>query len=168
MTNMRQMLRVAAVWVTLGIALVGASAARAGLILSSSTLVQGTSVVSEVKYTFEVSGPGRLDVNLADMVWPASLNDLSFTAASSSSVLGQFNGAGQASFDITSGGTLYAYVTGEAGNPADGPAYGLGLFNLSIFFTPAAVPLPSSLGLLLVALLAMALFPLAFRRPALT
>ena len=164
MTDMRHTLSRAAAWLILGVALMGASAARAGLILSSSTLVQGTAVVSEVKYTLNVAGPGRLDVNLADMVWPASLSALSFTAATSSSVLGQFNGAGEASFDITSGGTLYAYVTGEANNPDSGPAYGLGLFNLNIFFTPSAVPLPSSLGLLLASLLGMALFQLRFRR----
>ena len=162
MIDKRYFLRRAVLWLTLAAALLGASAAQAGLIVSSSTLLQGTSVVSEVKYTFNLSGPGRLDVGLTDMVWPASLTGLSFTAATSSSVIGQLDGPGQASFDIANGGTFYAYVTGEATNPTSGPAYGLGLYNLNIFFTPSAVPLPASLGLLLVSLLGMALFQRRF------
>jgi hypothetical protein len=164
MTDTRRIARPAVAWLALGVAVLGASAAQAGLIMSSSTLVQGTSAVSDVKYTFNVSGPGTLDVSLTDMVWPASLNALSFTAATSSSVIGQINGAGQGSFDVTGGGTLYAYVTGEATNPANGPAYGLGLFNLQINFTPSAVPLPASLSLLLASLAGMTLFRLPFRR----
>jgi len=160
---MRQYLPRAAAWLSLAIGLLGASAAQAGVILTSSQLVQGTSAISEFKYTFDVSGPGTLDVSLTDMDWPAALKDLSFTAASASSVIGQIIGPGQASFDITSGGTLYAYVTGEATNPVSGPAYGLGLFDLSISFAPSAVPLPASLGLLLAALLGMALLQPRFR-----
>ncbi len=156
----------AAAWLTLALTLLGASAAQAGLIVSTSQLLQGTSVISEFKYTFDVSGPGTLDVSLTDLDWPANLKDLSFTATSSSSVIGQIIGPGQASFDITGGGTLYAYVTGEASNPVNGPAYGLGLFDLSISFTPSAVPLPASLGLLLAALLGMALLQPRLRAPA--
>ncbi len=147
------------------VTLLGASAAQAGLIVSSSQLLQGTSVISEIKYTFNVSGPGTLDVSLTDMDWPANLQDLSFTAATSSSVIGQIIGPGQASFDIASGGTLYAYVTGEATNSVTGPAYGIGLFNLSISFTPSAVPLPASLALLLAALAGLGLLQLRSRAP---
>jgi hypothetical protein len=164
MIDMPYMLRRAGVWLSLAVTLMAASAAHAGLIVSSSTLLQGTSVISDVKYTFNVSGPGTLNVNLTDMVWPASLNDLSFTAATSSSVIGQINGPGQASFDITGGGTIYAFVTGEATNPTTGPAYGLGLFNLNIDFTPSVVPLPASLGLLLLSLMGLALFQPRLRR----
>ena len=168
MSDTRRILLRATRWLTLGVALLGASAAQAGMIVSSSTLVQGTSAVSDTKYTFNVSGPGTLDVSLTDMVWPASLNDLSFTAATASSVVGQINGPGQASFNVTGAGTFYAYVTGEATNPVNGPAYGLGLFDLQIDFTPSAVPLPTSLGLLLTSLLGMALIQLRIRRrPAL-
>jgi hypothetical protein len=140
-----------------------AHAARADQILSDSHLMTGTSVISDVGYSFNVSGPGTLSISLQDLSWPtSSLTDLSFSANTPSSLLGQFNGAGAASYDITSGGTIYAYVTGEATNPASGPAYGAGLYTLDINFTPSAVPLPASLGLLLVALMGFALVQRGF------
>src|SRR5580693_374263 len=114
-------------------AVLGSYAARADQILSDSHLMTGTSVISDVGYTFNVSGPGTLDISLKDQSWPdSSLTDLSFSASTPTNVLGQFNGAGVASYDITSGGTIYAYVTGEASNPASGPAYGVGLYTLDI------------------------------------
>jgi hypothetical protein len=144
-------------------AVLGSYAARADQILSDSHLMTGTSVISDVGYTFNVSGPGTLDISLKDQSWPdSSLTDLSFSASTPTNVLGQFNGAGVASYDITSGGTIYAYVTGEASNPASGPAYGVGLYTLDINFTPSAVSLPASLGLLLVALMGFALVQRGF------
>jgi hypothetical protein len=138
-------------------ALAGSYAARADQILSASHLVTGTSAISDVGYSFTVSGPGTLDISLQDLSWPtSSLTDLSFSAATPASVIGEFNGAGTGSYKITGAGTIYAYVTGEATDPATGPAYGLGLYTLKIDFTPSAVPLPGTFGLLLVALLGFA------------
>jgi hypothetical protein len=120
-------------------------------------MMTGTSVISDVGYTFMLSGPGTLSVSLKDLSWPtSSLTDLSFTANSATGVLGQFNGAGMASYAITGAGTFYAYVTGEATNPVNGPAYGAGVYTLDINFTPSVVPLPASLGLMLAALLGFA------------
>jgi hypothetical protein len=141
----------------------GSHAARADQIVSDSHMMTGTSVISDVGYTFNVSGPGTLNVSLKDLSWPtSSLTDLSFSASTPTNVLGQFDGAGLASYDITSGGTIYAYVTGEATNPASGPDYGVGLYTLDINFTPSAVRLPASLGLLLVALMGFALVQRGF------
>jgi hypothetical protein len=138
-------------------------AVRADQILSDSHMMTGTSVISDVGYAFKVSGPGTLSISLKDLAWPtSSLTDLSFSANTSTNVLGQFNGAGMASYDITSGGTIYAYVTGEATDPASGPAYGVGLYTLDINFTPSAVSLPASLGLMLVALMGFALVQRGF------
>jgi hypothetical protein len=144
--------------------LLGSAAAQAGQIFSSSQLIEGTSVISSVSYTFNVSGPGVLTVDLDDLAWPTGLTDLTFTATTASQVIGQLNGAGQESFDLTSGGTIYAYVTGEATNPATGPAYGVGLYTLSVGFTPSSVSLPASLALLLAGLLALALMQLRHRQ----
>jgi hypothetical protein len=150
-------MRQAAAALVLIATLAGSYAARAGQILSDSHMLTGTSVISDVGYIFSVSGPGTLDISLEDLSWPtSSLSDLSFSANTSKNVIGQFNGAGMASYDITGASTIYAYVTGEATNPATGPAYGVGLYTLKIDFTPSAVPLPASFGLLLAALLAFA------------
>jgi hypothetical protein len=155
--------RQAAAFAVLIATVLGSYAARADQILSDSHMMTGTSVISDVGYKFTVAGPGVLDVSLKDLSWPtSSLTDLSFSANTPTNLLGQFNGAGAASYDITSGGTIYAYVTGEATNPASGPAYGAGLYTLDISFTPSAVPLPASLGLLLVALMGFALVQRGF------
>ncbi|HEV2700083.1 MAG TPA: hypothetical protein VGV09_00510, partial [Steroidobacteraceae bacterium] len=135
------------------VAPLAASAAHATQIFTDSHLIEGTSVVSSVGYTFNVSGPGVLTVNLDDLVWPTGLSDLTFTATTSSNVIGQLTGAGQASFNLLAGGTIYAYVTGEATNAKSGPAYGVGLYTLMVGFTPAPVPLPATVELLLAALL---------------
>jgi hypothetical protein len=164
MNDCRNPLRRISAALALAAALLGTSAAQAGQIFSASQLIEGTSVISSVSYTFNVSGPGVLTVDLDDLTWPTQLSDLTFTATSSSSVIGQLNGAGQASFDLTSGGTIYAYVTGEATNPTSGPAYGVGLYSLAVGFTPAPVPLPASVALLLAALLGLGLLQLRFRQ----
>jgi len=149
----------------LGAVLLAGSAAQAGEIFSSSELIQGTSVVSSIAYTFSVSGPGVLTVDLADMAWPSKLSDLTFTATTPLSLIGEFSGSGVESFNVTAGGTIYAYVTGEATNPASGPGYGVGLFTLSVDFTPTApVPLPATLSLLLATLLGLALLQLRTHR----
>jgi hypothetical protein len=164
MNDSRSTLRRIAATLALVVAMLGTAAAHADQIFSDSHLIQGASVISSVSYSFNVSGPGVLTIDLDDLTWPTKLTDLSFTATTSSKVIGQLNGAGQESFDLTSGGTLYAYVTGEATNPTTGPAYGVGLYTLAVSFTPAAVPLPASLVLLLAALLGLLLLQLRFRQ----
>jgi hypothetical protein len=145
-------------------ALLGSYAAHAGQILSDTATFEGTSAISESKYTIALSGPGMLSVDLTDEDWPnSSLADLSVALTTATGVIGQITGAGQQSFNIVSGGTFYAYVTGEATNPASGPDYGLGMYNLTIGFTPSTVRLPASLGLLLAGLLGFALLQVRFR-----
>ena len=160
MTKFGHYVRQAAASLVLIGAVLGSYAARADQILSDSHMLTGTSVISDVGYTFTLSGPGTLSVNLKDLSWPtSSLTDLSFSAfnvGNPMTLIGQFDGAGTASYNITGGGTIFAYVTGEATNAGTGPAYGVGLFTLDINFMPA-VPLPPSLGLLLMALAGFAL-----------
>lgn len=147
---------------TLAAALLATGAAQADQIFSSSQLIQGTSVITSVNYQFAVAGPGVLSVDLADLTWPTSLSDLSFTLSTASTVIGQFSGAGTQTFDVPASGTLYAYVTGEATDPAAGPDYGVGLYTLNVGFTP--VPLPAALSLLFSALLGLGLLQLRFRK----
>lgn len=159
MSKLGHHVRQAAASLILMAAVLGSNAARADQVFSDSHMLTGTSVISDVGYKFSLSGPGTLSVSLKDLSWPtSSLTDLSFSAFSGGSamnLLGQFDGAGTANYDITGAGTFYAYVTGEATNPINGPAYGVGLYTLDVNFTPA-VPLPASLGLLLAALAAFA------------
>jgi hypothetical protein len=161
MSKIRNPLR-RAVALTLTAALLGTSVAQADQIFSTSQLIEGTSVISSVNYQFNVSGPGTLSIDLQDLTWPTSLSDLSFTLSTASTVIGQFSGAGTQTFNIASGGTLYAYVTGEASNPSVGPDYGVGLYTLSAGFTP--VPLPAALSLMLSALLGAGLLHLRFSK----
>jgi hypothetical protein len=152
----------AALSIALVLGAVAASPAQASQIFAGSQLIEGTSVVSSVSYSFNVSGPGVLTVNLEDMQWPTSLSDLTFTATTPSSVIGLMDGAGQASFNVTGGGTIYAYVTGEATAPTTGMDYGIGLYSINVGFTP--VSLPPSVLLLLAALLGLGLLNLGFRK----
>ncbi|HTY92743.1 MAG TPA: hypothetical protein VMC02_02570 [Steroidobacteraceae bacterium] len=170
MTESRQRQRGAAAW--LGIAVVAAwlpFSARADQIFSDTDQISGTTVIRTVQYTFSVSGPGALVVALTDDIvpgtaWQAPLADFGVTITNASSLIGQITGAGQATFDVASAGTLYAYVTGEATNLPTGPAYGVGLYNLTVSFTPLPVPLPASPGLLLAALPVVGLLQLRRRR----
>lgn len=161
MTDIRKLLRLAAPMMVLAAVIGGSRSASADVIFSDSHMIQGTGVISSVSYQFDVSSAGLLSVDLEDMSWPADLADLSFSLVTSGSVIGQFTGAGQQTFDITRGETLYAYVTGEATNPSNGLAYGVGLYTLSVSFTP--VPLPLSVDLLLVGLLSLGLLHLRHR-----
>ena len=160
MTETRKPLRCTAAALLLTAAVSGMSAAHADQIFSDSHLIQGTSVISSVAYQFSVSGPGVLTVDLQDQVWPASLSGLSFSLVTAGSTLGQFNGAGSKTFDIGAGGTLYAYVSGEATNPVGGLAYNLGLYSLDVTFAPTAVPLPAATALLLASLLGFGMLQL--------
>jgi hypothetical protein len=157
MTRFGHYVRQAAASLVLLAAVAGSYAARADQILSDSHMLTGTSVISDERYIFTLSGPGTLNVSLKELSWPtSSLTDLSFSANSATGVLGNFDGAGMASYAIAGAGTFYAYVTGEATNPVGSPAYGAGVYTLKIDFTPSVVPLPASLGLLLAALLGFA------------
>lgn len=164
MNERRNMLRSIAAAAALVASALATSAAHASQIFTDSHLIQGTGVVSSVSYSFSVSGPGVLTIDLDDLDWTAGLTDLTFTATTSSNVIGQLTGAGKASFNLTAGGTIYAYVTGEATNPSTGPAYGVGLYTLAVGFTPAPVPLPASVEMLLAALLGVGLLHLRFRQ----
>ena len=98
MSKFGHYLRQAAASVALIATVLGSHAVSAGQILSDSHLMTGTSVISDVGYTFQVSGPGTLSVSLKDLSWPtSSLTDLSFSASTPTNVLErvQWRGHGQ-------------------------------------------------------------------------
>jgi hypothetical protein len=142
------------------VALTMSGHAQAGsqVLVSQTSLVTGTqSSVQE----FTVTTPGTLSVNLQNLDWPDPLSSLNFTATTGNSVLADFSVQASDPFTMTLGpGTYFANTTGTAGGPLD-----LGLYSLSISFTPNAVPLPPSGRLLLGGLaLGMALLFVQQRR----
>jgi hypothetical protein len=133
-------------------ALHSTSACAGNQVLADTTLVSGSS--SDV-FSFQASGPGVATVQLTNVAWPQTLSSLSFLATSSGAVLSQWSDPPASgtttetlSFLIPTSGTYYADVMASAGGPLD-----LGVYSLSISFTPNAVPLPPSGRLLLGCLL---------------
>lgn len=115
-------------------------------LLADTTLVSGS---QSAVFSFNISGPGTVSVQLTNLDWPQALSSLSFMAGTASQVLSSWSGPGSAqslSFQVATGGSYFADVMAAAGGPLD-----LGAYSLSIAFTPAApVPLPPSGALLLV------------------
>jgi hypothetical protein len=136
----------------------GAADAAADMVLvSDTTLVSGN---QSYVFTFNAPGPGTVTANLSNLAWPQQLGALSFDATTSNQVLSAWNDPGNqsASFQVANGTTYFAHITAAAQGPLD-----LGLYSLSLTFTPngSPVPLPASGWLLLGALLMAA--PLAWK-----
>lgn len=112
-------------------------------------------------YQLQVTTPGTMTVQLADLNWQGRLSDLTFSLSNADGLLGEMRG-GRVSpnsaspgavlsssvqmFEVTSPGTYYAYLSATATGP-----YGLGLFSLNATLAPA-VPLPAAIWLLLAGL----------------
>jgi len=135
----------------------GAGSARAEMVLlSSTTLVSGTESAS---FSFDAPGPGTVEAQVANLDWPQPLTSLNFLATTGNQVLSSWSNQSslggpnwQTLYFQVRPGTYFADVLASAGGPLD-----LGLWSLSLTFTPAAVPLPSSLALLLAGLVGFAL-----------
>src|SRR5215472_4460346 len=142
------------IWVPLMLwgALQSTSAHAGSQVLADTTLVSGSS--SNV-FSFQASGPGVATVQLTNIAWPQNLTSLSFLATTPGEVLSQWSDPPVSgtttqtlSFAVPNSGTYFADVMATAGGPLD-----LGVYSLSISFTPNAVPLPPSGLLLLTGLL---------------
>ncbi len=101
--------------------------------------------------SFSVNGPGTLTVTLSDIAWPQPLSSLSFVVGNSQGLLGPEMGAGTQSFQIASAGNIYAQWFGTSQTSSDPGVYGI-----KIQFSPTAVPLPTSIALLLSGLALLA------------
>jgi hypothetical protein len=127
-----------------------AAQVHASTLLTDTTLVTGSQ--SSV-FSFDAPGPGTVTVELSDINWPQPLSSLNFLASSGDAVLSSWSTSGSATqyFQIAAGGPFFADVTATAGGSLD-----VGVYSLTLLFTPAApVPLPSAAALLLAACLVL-------------
>ena len=166
----RRWIRAAAlVGLLLGVAHASISSADS-VLLSDSNLVSGSE--SSV-FSFQAPGPGTVSVQITNVAWPQTLNSLSFMAATASQVLSSWSMSGAAPttstsqtlyFQVAKGGSYFADVAATAGGPLE-----LGVYSLSLTFTPATspVPLPGAAWLLIAGLATLlAVFHLTRQRPA--
>jgi hypothetical protein len=141
------------------------TAARADMVLlSDTTLVTGQRASV---YSFNTPAAGTVTVQLTNLAWPQALSNLSFMATTPTQVLSSWSAPSSPpgpttetmTFQVTGSGAYYADVMATAGGPLH-----LGLYSLSLSFAPpgSPVPLPSSGGLLVGAL--VVLFGLLWRR----
>jgi hypothetical protein len=136
-------------------------------VIGAGVLAVGSAGASEVLYegagwirgqqsgmeSFNVTGPGTLTVELTNVAWPMLLGSLNATISSPQfGLLGPEMGAGTQSFQVAAGGEIFAQWFGNAQGPMDS-----GVYTMKIEFTPsvAAVPLPTSIALLISGLAMM-------------
>lgn len=114
-----------------------------GFILGNQTFVD----------SFNLASPGTLTVTLTNVAWPEALASLNLALSSASGAMGPEMGPGTSTFDIKAGGNVFAQWFGTAQGPL-----GAGVFSMKIEFQPAntAVPLPTSIALLLSGLALLA------------
>jgi len=139
--------------------LLAATSAQADTVMAKSGLITGTEALD---FSFQVPGPGTIDLLLSDLDWPTPLSGLDISATSPTAVFGSMTRSGDLSFKVSTAGTYYAHLIGEAQGSLD-----IGAYSLKVSYT-SAVPLPASLwmllgglGLLGVALRHRAALPLA-------
>ena len=113
------------------------------MLLSNTTMVTGTqsSVMS-----FSAPGDGYITATLQNLPWQKSLDALSFQATSGADVLSSWSGKDATkteTFQVTAG-NYFAHIVATTADEFD-----VGLYSLSLTFTPNAVPLPASSLLLL-------------------
>jgi len=118
------------------------SAGAAEVMYDGAGFIRGQQAGME---SFNVSGPGTLTVQLTNVAWPVALGSLNAVISSASGLLGPEMGEGTHSYQLMTGGEIFAQWFGTAQGPLDA-----GVYALKIEFTPnsLAVPLPTSIGLL--------------------
>jgi len=127
-----------------GLAALGAvaPAGASEIIYAGSGFIRGQQSGME---SFNISGPGTLTVELANVPWPEQLASLNLTVSSASGLQGTEMGPGTESFQLTAG-TFYAQWFATAQGPLN-----VGVYALDIEFLPSGVnpvPLPTSIALL--------------------
>jgi hypothetical protein len=119
--------------------------------INGSPVRQGISVVygrqSDV-ISFDLSGPGTLQITLKDIGWPVKFDTLNLSVMSSHDVLGSLSSAGVLDVSIGQTGSYFAYFTAKAGTKF---GVSLGMYAYDMEFRPATapVPLPAAIRLLL-------------------
>jgi len=119
----------------------GSHEAGAEMLYDGVGFLEGTQSFTD---TFSLASPGTLTVTLADLGWPAPLASLDLLVSSPSGALGPEMGPGTAMFDVSSGN-----ITAQWFGTAASGGLNTGAYSLEIQFAPTAVPLPTSIVLLL-------------------
>jgi hypothetical protein len=118
------------------------------MLLSDTTMVYGT---QSAVFSFTAPTDGMVTASLQNIAWPTPLNQLTFSATSATGVLSSWSApVGDIESFHVGAGTYFAHIMASATGPLN-----LGVFSLAMSFAPSAVPLPASVGLLMIAVLAL-------------
>jgi len=128
------------------------------LLKAATTLVVGSSADT---YSIDAPSAGTLTASVISVPWPTALSALSFNVTDSSSLLDPMSHPTAQAFATDTGapqvetyqvgpGTYFAHVSATAAG-----ALNLGLYSVMFTFTPSAVPLPATVGMLLIGLLVL-------------
>ncbi len=151
--------RMAAVMTIGALALAHSPAAKADelLLKAATTMVYGSAADT---YSMTAPSAGTITAQVSSVPWPTPLSALSFNLSDSSSLINpQIMSTAQSihAADTTSqqfetyqvgAGTYFAHVLATAGGSLN-----LGLYSVMFTFTPSAVPLPATAGMLLIGLM---------------
>lgn len=113
------------------------------VLYDGSAFMRGTQSFSD---TFNLTAPGTLTVTLTNVAWPQQLASLNFLLSTDNGMMGPEMGAGTYSYNVVTGGNVFAQWFGTAQGPLDA-----GVYSLKIDFQPLGgmpVPLPASVVLL--------------------
>ena len=149
--------RMAAVAAVAVMGMVHSPGAQADTLLkAATTMVYGSSADT---YSITAPSAGTITAQVSTVPWPTPLSALSFNVSDATSVL---TPAGRAAAQAAGGtqpqietfqvgaGTYFAHVLATATGDLN-----LGLYSVMFTFSPSAVPLPTTIGLLLIGLVAV-------------
>jgi hypothetical protein len=111
------------------------------VLLDSAGFLQGQQSFED---SFTLSGPGTLTLTLSNIAWPEPLANLDMLVSTPQGLLGPEVGPETESLKITQASQIYVQWFGTAQGPLN-----VGVYGLKINWAPTAVPLPSSVLLLL-------------------
>lgn len=151
--------RMAAVMTLGALSLAQSPAAKADEVLlkAATTLVYGSAADT---YSMTAPSAGTITAQVSSVAWPSPLASLSFNLSDSSNLINpQLLSTAQSvhAADTTGSqfetyqvgaGTYFAHVLATAGGSLN-----LGLYSVMFTFTPSAVPLPATAGMLLIGLM---------------
>jgi hypothetical protein len=149
--------RMAAVMTIGALGLARAPAAHADelLLKAATTMVYGSAADT---YSMTAPSAGTITAQVSSVPWPTPLSALSFNLSDSSNLLNPqtlstaqaVHAADTQQFETyqVGAGTYFAHVLATAGGSLN-----LGLYSVMFTFTPSAVPLPATAGMLLIGLM---------------
>jgi hypothetical protein len=142
----------------------GLSAHADQIVKAATTMVYET---GSDTYSFNTPGAGTVTAEITTVPWPSPLSALSFSAMTGSETLASWSTTSPSmtpyveTFQVSGAGTYFAHVIATAGsNP-----FNLGAYSLLFTFSPSAVPLPTSAGLMLIGLLVLLALRTTLRSP---